>query len=171
MTMEGSPNPLPADALESIAFLRDWIGEIDEELERRARVKNAPTRTGAFPKVDRFKRLKEQVSILDWCDRYGPILRKRGRVFVGLCPFPDHNEKTPSFKVDPERDNFYCFGCHRHGDIFHLAMAFFQVQTNYEALLALEKAFGVSQVIYEFPTAPVRSGEVTEASPYSIPIR
>ncbi|MCR4614742.1 MAG: DNA primase [Clostridiales bacterium] len=36
-------------------------------------------------------------------------LRRRGRVFTGLCPF--HNEKTPSFTVYPETNSFYCFGC------------------------------------------------------------
>ncbi len=36
-------------------------------------------------------------------------LKKRGRTYVGLCPF--HNEKTPSFTVYPETQSFYCFGC------------------------------------------------------------
>ena len=36
-------------------------------------------------------------------------LRKTGKNYVGLCPF--HQEKTPSFTVDPEKQFFYCFGC------------------------------------------------------------
>src|SRR3954454_2319796 len=36
-------------------------------------------------------------------------LKRRGKDYVGLCPF--HQEKTPSFKVDPGRQYFYCFGC------------------------------------------------------------
>lgn len=40
-------------------------------------------------------------------------LTRRGRSFVGLCPF--HQEKTPSFHVNPERGMFYCFGCHEKG--------------------------------------------------------
>jgi DNA primase len=40
-------------------------------------------------------------------------LIRRGRSFVGLCPF--HKEKTPSFHVNPERGVFRCFGCAEHG--------------------------------------------------------
>ena len=43
-------------------------------------------------------------------------LKKRGSKFVGLCPF--HNEKTPSFNVDPNEHLFYCFGCQKGGDTF-----------------------------------------------------
>jgi DNA primase len=41
-------------------------------------------------------------------------LQKRGRSFVGLCPF--HKEKTPSFHVNAERGFYHCFGCHASGD-------------------------------------------------------
>lgn len=40
-------------------------------------------------------------------------LERRGSDFWGCCPF--HNEKTPSFKVDPDRKLYYCFGCHAGG--------------------------------------------------------
>lgn len=42
-------------------------------------------------------------------------LKRRGRNFVGLCPF--HGEKTPSFNVYPQSSSFYCFGCGVGGDI------------------------------------------------------
>jgi DNA primase len=41
-------------------------------------------------------------------------LKKAGTSHKGLCPF--HNEKTPSFHVNPVRRSFYCFGCQKHGD-------------------------------------------------------
>jgi DNA primase len=47
-------------------------------------------------------------------------LKRRGRKYVGLCPF--HDEKTPSFSVDPDRGLYYCFGCHQGGDIFKFVM-------------------------------------------------
>ena len=43
-------------------------------------------------------------------------LKKRGSNFVGLCPF--HNEKTPSFNVNPKLQIFKCFGCGVGGDVF-----------------------------------------------------
>lgn len=47
-------------------------------------------------------------------------LRKNGAAFVGLCPF--HNEKTPSFRVNPERGAFKCFGCGEGGGLFQFLM-------------------------------------------------
>lgn len=47
-------------------------------------------------------------------------LQRRGRRFVGLCPF--HTEKTPSFTVTPERNLFYCFGCQKGGSMLGLVM-------------------------------------------------
>ena len=42
------------------------------------------------------------------------LLKKRGKTYSGLCPF--HNEKTPSFHVDPLKGFYHCFGCGAHGD-------------------------------------------------------
>jgi len=47
-------------------------------------------------------------------------LKRRGRKLFGLCPF--HGEKTPSFSVDPEQQLFYCFGCHKGGNVFTFVM-------------------------------------------------
>jgi len=42
-------------------------------------------------------------------------LRKQGARLVGRCPF--HEERTPSFSVNPGEGLFYCFGCHKGGDL------------------------------------------------------
>ncbi|MGH6719442.1 MAG: DNA primase [Alphaproteobacteria bacterium] len=47
-------------------------------------------------------------------------LERRGREFVGLCPF--HNEKTPSFTVVEDKGFFHCFGCGAHGDVIGFVM-------------------------------------------------
>ena len=49
-------------------------------------------------------------------------LKRAGANFVALCPF--HKEKTPSFNVNPHRQIFYCFGCHKGGDVFAFVKEF-----------------------------------------------
>jgi DNA primase len=68
-------------------------------------------------------------------------LKKRGKDYVGLCPF--HQEKTPSFTVSAAKQMFYCFGCHRGGDIVKFVMEY--DKTGYvEALETLAERAGVA---------------------------
>lgn len=64
-------------------------------------------------------KIRQAASIIDIASQY-TTLRKRGRRYVGLCPF--HSEKDPSFTVDDEKQLFHCFGCGTGGDIFSLVM-------------------------------------------------
>ncbi len=57
--------------------------------------------------------VKDRIDIVDLVSERVQ-LKRRGRNFVGLCPF--HAEKTPSFTVSPEKQMFYCFGCGAGGD-------------------------------------------------------
>ncbi len=68
-------------------------------------------------------------------------LRRTGRNFVGLCPF--HNEKTPSFSVNPERGFFHCFGCGAGGTVFNFVMRL-EGLTFPEAVRSLARRFGVA---------------------------
>jgi DNA primase len=68
-------------------------------------------------------------------------LRRAGRNFVGLCPF--HNEKTPSFTVNPERGFFHCFGCGAGGTIFDF-MIKVEGLTFPEALQSLATRYGIT---------------------------
>lgn len=47
-------------------------------------------------------------------------LKKHGREFQGLCPF--HNEKTPSFTINDDKQFYHCFGCGAHGSVFSFLM-------------------------------------------------
>jgi DNA primase len=67
-------------------------------------------------------------------------LRQRGRTWEGLCPF--HEEKTPSFSVDPSKGLYYCFGCHRGGDVFKFVMELERLAFP-EAVEELARRYGV----------------------------
>jgi hypothetical protein len=60
-------------------------------------------------------------------------LTRRGREFVGLCPF--HKERTPSFYVVEDKRFFHCFGCGAHGE--HIG--FIMRRDNLDFAAAVEK--------------------------------
>jgi DNA primase len=64
-------------------------------------------------------------------------LRKSGRNHKGLCPF--HQERGPSFNVNPDKGFFYCFGCQKKGDVFTFVM-------EYEGKSFLEAAESLAQL-------------------------
>ncbi|NCO65484.1 MAG: DNA primase [Candidatus Aquicultor secundus] len=63
--------------------------------------------------------VRERSNIVDVVSDY-VALKKKGRLFWGLCPF--HQEKTASFKVDPAAQLFHCFGCGEGGNVFSFVM-------------------------------------------------
>jgi len=67
-------------------------------------------------------------------------LKKRGRKYEGLCPF--HEEKTPSFSIDPDKGLYYCFGCHQGGDSIKFVMQLERLSFP-EAVERLARRFGV----------------------------
>ena len=66
-----------------------------------------------------IEEIKGRVNIVDAVSEY-VTLKKAGRNFVGFCPF--HQEKTPSFTVNPEKQIFYCFGCGEGGNAISFIM-------------------------------------------------
>lgn len=44
-------------------------------------------------------------------------LKGRGSQFMGLCPFPNHKERTPSFSVNQDKQVYHCFGCKESGNL------------------------------------------------------
>lgn len=63
--------------------------------------------------------VKEAYPLEEYIESNGVTLKKSGRNYKGLCPF--HDEKTPSFMVYSDSQNYRCFGCGESGDIFDYA--------------------------------------------------
>ncbi len=88
---------------------------------------------------DPVDEVRERTDLVEVISRY-VALRKAGRNLVGLCPF--HNEKTPSFNVNPERQRWKCFGCGEGGDVFSFVCKIDNVPFR-EALEQLARKAGV----------------------------
>lgn len=81
-----------------------------------------------------------------------PELKRSGALWVACCPF--HEEKTPSFKVDPRRGSWHCYGaCSKGGDVLSFVMEFDRVGFG-DALEILAAKTGV-----ELERDPVRSAQ------------
>ncbi len=68
---------------------------------------------------DTIEEVKLRADIVDVVSEY-VVLRKRGKDFVGLCPF--HDEKTPSFTVSQTKQMYFCFGCQAGGNAIKFVM-------------------------------------------------
>ena len=68
-------------------------------------------------------------------------LRKAGQTWKGLCPF--HEERTPSFTVNPDRQAYHCFGCGAGGDAFRFVMETDKLPF-LDAVRALAERYGVT---------------------------
>jgi DNA primase len=89
---------------------------------------------------DTIALVRDRTDIVAVVSESVPSLKKRGRRFIGLCPF--HKEKTPSFNVNPDSGVFHCFGCKESGDV----LTFVQRMDGYtfhEAVRALAERAGI----------------------------
>jgi DNA primase len=64
---------------------------------------------------DSVQEVKDRTDIVEIISTY-LTLKKAGANYKANCPF--HNEKSPSFMINPERQTFKCFGCGEGGDVF-----------------------------------------------------
>ena len=67
---------------------------------------------------DTINKIRDAHDIVDWIGRDTVLKAQSGGQYSGLCPFPDHKEKTPSFSVSSGKQVYHCFGCQKGGDIF-----------------------------------------------------
>jgi DNA primase len=68
---------------------------------------------------DTIEEIRQRIDIVEIVSDY-VVLKKRGQNYQGLCPF--HQEKTPSFSVNPTKQVYYCFGCNAGGNGFKFLM-------------------------------------------------
>lgn len=96
----------------------------------------------ADPVIERIKSLVDLVELIGESVQ----LTRKGKNWWGCCPF--HNEKTPSFTVNPDRGSWHCFGCGKGGDAFTFLME--KEGLNFrEALEQLASRAGVALPRYE----------------------
>ena len=63
--------------------------------------------------------LKNRADLVRIIEQYAP-LKKKGANWMGCCPF--HQEKTPSFSVNPSKGFYKCFGCAKGGNVYTFLM-------------------------------------------------
>ncbi len=83
--------------------------------------------------------VKSRINIVDIVGEYLKLI-KAGNSFKACCPF--HQEKTPSFNVNEERQMYHCFGCGQGGDVFSFVMEMENIGFR-EALTLLAEKSGV----------------------------
>jgi DNA primase len=95
--------------------------------------------------------LREQIraasDIVEVISGYIPLKKSAG-AFVALCPF--HKEKSPSFHVNPQKQFFHCFGCHKSGDVF----AFVQQYENIGFMETLRRLAERARIPLQFESRP-----------------
>jgi DNA primase len=95
-----------------------------------------------------LEQIRAASDIVDVIGSYLP-LKRAGANFVALCPF--HKEKTPSFNVNPHRQIFHCFGCHKGGDVF----AFVKEHENIDFPEAVRRLADRAKIPLEYEKNPV----------------
>jgi len=123
-------------------------------------------------KDDAKEQIRSRTDMAAVVGRY-VTLKGRGDNLSGLCPF--HKEKTPSFTVNPSQGVYYCFGCHKGGDVFNFVMEIENVDFP-EALKMLAEDAGIelddwrrdSQPSYQ-PSQSSRSSTSAQAPPPARP--
>jgi DNA primase len=87
-------------------------------------------------------------------------LKKKGANWMACCPF--HQEKTPSFSVNPAKDIFYCFGCAKGGSVFNFVMEIERVSFPEAIKIVAEKANVPLPVMVEDQKFEARRKEADE---------
>lgn len=96
----------------------------------------------------KLEEIRAASDIVDVIGGYLGPLKRAGANFVTLCPF--HREKSPSFNVNPGRQIFHCFGCHKGGDVF----TFVKEYENLSFIEAVRRLAERARIVLEFEDNP-----------------
>ncbi len=96
---------------------------------------------------DKLEQIRAASDIVDVIGAVLP-LKRAGANFTALCPF--HKEKSPSFNVNPHRQIFHCFGCHKGGDVF----TFVREYENLSFIEAVKRLADRASIPLEFDNQP-----------------
>jgi len=99
-----------------------------------------------------IEQIRNSNDIVDVIGSYFP-LKKSGANYFALCPF--HKEKTPSFCVNPQKQIFYCFGCHKGGNVITFIMEYENLNF-VEAVKRLADRANITLEIEDKPEAGIK---------------
>jgi DNA primase len=100
-----------------------------------------------FIPPDKLEQIRNASDIVDVIGAALP-LKRAGANFTALCPF--HKEKSPSFNVNPQKQIFHCFGCHKGGDVF----TFVREYENLSFVEAVKRLADRANIPLEFENQP-----------------
>ena len=100
-----------------------------------------------FIPPDKLEQIRSASDIVDVIGAALP-LKRAGANFTALCPF--HKEKSPSFNVNPHKQIFHCFGCHKGGDVF----TFVREYENLSFVEAVKRLADRANIPLEFENQP-----------------
>jgi DNA primase len=96
-------------------------------------------------------------------------LKKKGANWMACCPF--HQEKSPSFSVNPAKDIYYCFGCHKGGSVYSFVMEMERVTFPEAVKIVAEKSNVQLPAMVEdqrFETRKREADEVIELNSWAL---
>jgi hypothetical protein len=99
--------------------------------------------------------IKERYSLIDALAAAGTTMRPAGAGWLAAsCPFPNHSEKRPSFKINRSRPHrFKCFGCGEHGDVLEFVRLYYGCATLDSQLRQLT-GYGLRDLLADSLLAP-----------------